>query len=68
MYVRSNRENLRQAFDFAYQYYGITQLIDPEGRSRLSFYQFVFFLSVLERYWHRWSWREKYSFIYISFV
>jgi len=50
MYVRSNRENLRQAFDFAYQYYGITQLIDPEGRSRLSFYQFVFFLSVLERY------------------
>lgn len=29
---QSNRENLRQAFDFAQKQYGIMQLIDPEGK------------------------------------
>ena len=33
MYRCSNRGNLLHAFEFAQKHYGITQLIDPEGRS-----------------------------------
>jgi hypothetical protein len=32
IYRSSNRENLIRAFEFAQKHYGITQLIDPEGK------------------------------------
>ena len=34
---QSNRQNLAQAFQFAEKHYGITQLIDPEGKNSFIF-------------------------------